>query len=92
MLRMETVLSLYLLIASYEIGGAALRGIGYSMTPAVLTVFGTCVFRLFWAYAVCRIFPDFEVLLSVYLISWVITGSAVLCAYFILRRKAFRQG
>ncbi len=90
--RMVMVLSLNFLSSTYEVGGASLRGIGYSMTPAVLTVFGTCVFRLFWAYAVCRIFPDFEVLLSVYPISWVITGSAVLCAYFILRRKAFRQG
>ncbi len=87
--RMVFILSLNFLSTSYEVGGAALRGIGYSMTPAMLTVFGTCIFRLFWAYTICRAWPGFEVLLAVYPISWVITGGAVLAAYFILRKKAF---
>lgn len=87
--RMVFILSLNFLSTTYEVGGASLRGIGYSMTPAVLTVFGTCIFRLFWAYTVCRIYPSFEVLLAVYPISWVITGSAVLIAYSILRKRAF---
>ena len=86
---MVMILSLNILSNTYEIGGAALRGIGYSMTPAILTVFGTCVFRLFWAYTICRIYHAFEVLLAVYPISWIITGSAVLIAYFIIRRRVF---
>ena len=88
-IRMVMILSLNILSNTYEIGGAALRGIGYSMTPAILTVFGTCVFRLFWAYTICRIYHTFEVLLTVYPISWIITGSAVLIAYFIIRRRVF---
>ena len=88
-IRMVMILSLNILSNTYEIGGAALRGIGYSMTPAILTVFGTCVFRLFWAYTICRIYHTFEVLLAVYPISWIITGSAVLIAYFIIRRRVF---
>ena len=88
-IRMVMILSLNILSNTYEIGGATLRGIGYSMTPAILTVFGTCVFRLFWAYTICRIYHTFEVLLTVYPISWIITGSAVLIAYFIIRRRVF---
>ena len=88
-IRMVMILLLNILSNTYEIGGAALRGIGYSMTPAILTVFGTCVFRLFWAYTICRIYHTFEVLLAVYPISWIITGSAVLIAYFIIRRRVF---
>ena len=61
------------------------------MTPALLTIFCTCVFRLFWAYVITPLHPQFEVLLSVYPISWVITGSAVLIAYFILRKRAFQK-
>ena len=89
--RMLMILSLNILSNSYEIGGAALRGIGYSMTPAILTVFGTCVFRLIWAYTVCRAYPSFDVLILVYPISWIITGSAVLIAYFVIRRKVFSR-
>ena len=89
-MRMMIVLLVHFLISTYESGGAALRGMGYSMTPAVLTVFGTCVLRLLWAYTVCRIWPRFEVLMLVYPISWIITGSSVQIAYFSIRRKAFR--
>lgn len=87
--RMTYILLLNWLINSYEISGAALRGMGYSMTPAILTVFGTCVFRLVWIYTVCRIHPGYHILLMVYPITWVITGTAVLVAYFLRRKKAF---
>ena len=87
MLRMTTVLILYCVLSTYEIGGAALRGIGYSMTPALFTIFGTCVFRLIWAYTVSHAFHDFRILMAVYPVSWILTGIAVLSAYFIIRRK-----
>ena len=61
------------------------------MTPAVITVFGTCVFRLAWIYTVCRKFKGFEVLMNVYPVSWVITGSLVLLSYYVIRRKVFNN-
>ena len=61
------------------------------MTPALFTIFGTCVFRLFWVYVICRIYPRFSMLMAVYPISWAMTGAAVLTAYFMLRRKAFAK-
>ncbi len=89
--RLSIVLPLYILIVTYDTGGAALRGLGYSMTPALFTIFGTCIFRLFWVYVICRIYPRFSMLMAVYPISWAMTGAAVLTAYFILRRKAFAR-
>ncbi|MDE5611189.1 MAG: MATE family efflux transporter [Odoribacter sp.] len=88
-LRMEYVLLFQFIASSYEISGAALRGIGYSMTPTVLTIFGTCLLRLVWIFAVVPLSRSYETLLSVYPISWVITGVAVCTAYAIIRRKAF---
>ena len=87
MLRMKVVLTLYLLVSTYEVGGAALRGIGYSMMPAILTIFGVCVFRLIWAYTVATVHHDFVVLMTVYPVSWIITGSLVLSCYFFIRRE-----
>ena len=89
--RMIIVLSLYFILCTYEVGGSVLRGLGYSMTPAVLTVFGTCIFRLFWVWVICDIWPSYDVLLLVYPISWIITGTAVLSVYFILRGKAYKR-
>ncbi len=88
-IKIQRMFTLNCMVSTYEISGAALRGMGYSMTPAMLTVFGTCVFRLAWIALVCQKYHTFGVLVSVYPISWVVTGAAVLAAYFILRKKAF---
>jgi len=88
-IRITHILTFEFLTSTYEIGGAALRAIGYSMTPAVFTVLGSCVFRLVWVYTVFRKFNSFEILMDVYPISWIITGIAVLIAYFYLSRKLF---
>lgn len=88
-LRMLHILTFQFVCSTYEIGGAALRGIGYSMTPALITIFGTCVVRIWWIYTVFPRFPTFETLMDIYPITWVLTGIAVLAAYFILRRRAF---
>lgn len=89
-IRMEIVLLTQALACSYEIAGAALRGLGYSMLPAILTVFGTCILRLFWVYVICPMIPGFDNLMLIYPISWIITGAAVLIAYYIIQRKLFR--
>ena len=68
-----------------------MRGLGYSMTPAVLTVLGSCVFRLIWIYTVFNKFRSFEMLMNVYPVSWIITGIAVLIAYAIVRKKLFKE-
>ena len=77
------------LASSYEISGAYMRGLGYSMTQTVLTIFGTCVLRLVWVYTVNAHYNNFEILLYIYPISWIITGISVLIAAWITQRKAF---
>ena len=87
-IRFTHILAFQWMVSSYEISGSAMRGMGYSMTPTVITIFGTCVFRIFW---VLTLFPrhcDFGFLLYVYPASWLITGSLVLLAYFLVCRKA----
>ena len=68
-----------------------MRGLGYSMTPTIITVLGTCAFRLLWIYTVCPIYPSYEALMVVYPISWVITGVATIIAYRIVSKKAYRM-
>ena len=89
-LRMNIVLLTQCIASSYEIAGAALRGLGYSMLPAILTVFGTCVLRLLWIYLVCPLLPGFDALMVIYPISWIVTGAAVLVAYYVIQKKLFR--
>ncbi len=72
-----------------EIAGSCMRGFGYSLQPAILTIFGTCVLRIVWIYAVSPIWPGLGHLLSAYPVSWVLTGTMVLISYRITSRKAF---
>lgn len=67
--------------------GAALRGMGKSLEPAIFTVLGTVVFRLIWMATVFRLVPTFEMLMDVYVASWVFTGGALLIIYLRHMRK-----
>lgn len=73
----------------YEVGGATLRGMGYSMLPTILTMIGSCGFRFVWLYTVFKKYHDFGMLMNVYPVSWVITSILVIGAYYWIRRKLF---
>lgn len=87
LIRMMHVEILACLPVLYEVGAAALRGIGYSLLPAILTLFGSCVFRFVWVYTVFAKFQSYEVLMNVYPVTWVITATMMLGTYFIIRKK-----
>ncbi|MBD5373816.1 MAG: MATE family efflux transporter [Bacteroides sp.] len=87
--RMEYVLLMQFIACSYEIAGASMRALGYSMTPTVIVILGTCILRVFWVSA--GPYAEFKDLLIVYPLSWVITGTAVLTAYFIVARKVLKN-
>lgn len=76
---------------SYEITGSTLRGMGRSTVPALLTVIGSVVFRVIWVYVVFAKWRSFSVLIIVYPISWVLTGSMVVGYYFLMRRRLFAE-
>lgn len=89
--RMKIVLATQFIACSYEISGSALRGMGKSMLPTILTVFGTCLLRVVWVYTVCPTWTSFGTIMLVYPISWVITGTMVCTAYATTIRKISRR-
>lgn len=88
--RMAIVELFEFMACLYEIPGGALRGIGHSLLPAVLTVFGSCGLRIVWIYTVFNRFHTFPVLMSVYLVTWTVTSILVLGAYFAVTKKVYR--
>ena len=86
-IRMHTALVFQGLACLYEIPGSALRGMGRSMLPTLLTVFGTCILRIAWVYAVCPIWKGFHALMFVYPVSWTITGIMVMTAWLVTFHK-----
>lgn len=87
MVRLTYAYSVHFLIASYEIPGGALRGMNHSMVPALISVIGTCAFRLLYMFAFFPSHRTVEMLLIIYPISWTLTGTAMNIAYQIVLRK-----
>lgn len=81
-IRFHTVLLFQALASSYEISGSYMRGLGYSVIPMLLTIFGTCVLRLVWVCIFPMINHSFATLLSIYPVTWVVTGVLVVAAAF----------
>ena len=79
--RMWHVCSLEGLTATYEVESAALRGMGKSLEPSIITVLGTVVFRVIWLMTVFKMFPTYEALMDVYVASWIFTGGLLLIIY-----------
>jgi len=86
--RMADVLVFQWVAASYEISAACLRGLGHSLEPTLIAIFGTCVFRLGWIFFYCPSHPGFGHLMAVYPISWILTGVLMLTAYSITIKRA----
>lgn len=90
LIRMKHVMLFEFMTGTYEITAAALRGIGYSMLPAVLTVMGSVGFRIVWMYTVFAKFNSYGMLMNVYLASWILTGIMVVTSYILISRKKLR--
>ncbi len=90
-IRILFVAMLELMTGVYEISGGCLRGMGHSLTPTVLTTLGCCGVRLVWIATAFRKWHDIHVLMSIYPITWAITGTVVTITYFIIRRREFRR-
>ena len=88
--RILIATTLELLTSIYEISAGAMRGLGHSLTPAIITFLGSCVLRLIWIATACRMVHEFWMLMIIYPISWVVTGIAMMIAYYFVKRKVFR--
>lgn len=87
--RMRCVLLWGVTSVPYAVAASALRGLGHSMVPAVLTVIGTCLFRVVWLMTVFQKWRNFETLMNVYPVTWLLTSVMIVWAYFVVRRRAF---
>lgn len=88
--RIYVALAFQWIATSYEIPAACMRGLGISLAPALLTIFGTCFIRLGWIFLVLPHWYGYEHLMLCYPISWVITGVLVSSVYVAASRKAYQ--
>lgn len=75
-----------------EIYTGALRGYGFSMPPAILTLVSICGIRIIWVYTIFEMYPTFTMLMIVYPISWVVSTllMAVVYKFYTRNIKEFK--
>ncbi len=91
LIRMHHVCSLEGLTATYEVESAALRGMGKSLEPSIITILGTVVFRMIWLVTIFKWIPTYDMLMNVYIASWVFTGGLIFIVYVLHMRKLEKQ-
>lgn len=65
----------------------SIRGIGYSVLPMLVSLTGACLFRIIWIFT---IFQWSHTLLTLYIsypASWVLTATAHIVCFFLIRKK-----
>ncbi len=65
-----------------ETVSGAMRGYGYSLPPAMVTLVCICSVRIAWVYTVFTVEPTYESLMTVYPISWLVTTIVLVWLYF----------
>lgn len=89
--RLSHVGVFYALCGIMDVCAAAIRGIGYSFMPMVVSVIGACAFRIVWIMTIFQWYRSIETLYLSYPISWLLTITIHLCCYFIVRKRAYRK-
>ncbi len=79
----------YFLCGLMDVTTGALRGMGSSVSPMIISVLGICGLRIVWIFTVFQLeqFHTPEVLYLSYVVSWTVTFIVQLIAFFIHYKK-----
>lgn len=89
MLRLSIVCALYFLCGLMDVSTGALRGMGASVCPMIISVLGVCGIRIGWIATIFRMeaFHTPQWLYISYPVSWVITFLCQMAAFFLIYRR-----
>lgn len=91
--RLRIICLTYFLCGLMDVFAYAVRGIGYSIVPTVVSLCGACGFRILWIYTLFQTeaFHSLPGLTVSYPISWLLTGAVHFLLFVILySRKTTR--
>ncbi len=90
-IRLRYLLSAYCVDVLIEVFSGVMRAYGYSLFPALATLFGVCGVRIVWVWTVFRAAPSFQRLMVIYPISWIVTAILLVVVYYWkVRSKVFK--
>ncbi|MCM1185343.1 MAG: MATE family efflux transporter [Lachnoclostridium sp.] len=95
-LRLSIICTTYCLCGMMDVMVGALRGMGYSVMPMLVSLTGACLFRVVWIYTIFQSYRTLRCLYISYPISWALTFAVHLICFLVvylrMRRKYPESG
>ena len=91
MVRFYHVELLQFTMSFFEILADAMRGMGHSLAPTIVSLIGTCALRFVWMFTMFYWFEGFGMLMNVYPVTWTVTNIAMIICFFVIKKKAFAK-
>ena len=92
-IRLTYICLPYFLCGLMDVTTGALRGLGESFAPMVISVLGICGLRIVWIYTIFQV-PQFhtpDCLYLSYLVSWIVTFAIQMAVFIRAYRKLLRD-
>lgn len=89
--RMGVITVTYCLCGIMDVLSGALRGMGESVLPMVVSLVGSCLLRVVWILTVFAKYHSLDVLYYSYPISWILTGSVHFLCYLYVKKRMIRR-
>ena len=81
----------YFLCGLMDLFPGAMRGMGYSLVPMIISIIGTVGLRIVWIFWVFPKNRSLDVLFISYPASWILTILMQLACFWFVRKKVFRK-
>lgn len=91
MVRLRYICLPYFLCGVMEVFVGLLRGMNCSTIPMIVSIFGSCVFRVLWIYTAFRAYPTQETLYIAYIISWALCSAIHFICYLIIKKRLTKK-
>lgn len=82
----------YFICGIMDLFPGAMRGMGYSTVPMILSVIGTVGIRIFWIFCVFPVHRSLDILFISYPLSWGITVLMQMICFYFVRKRAHLKG
>ena len=89
--RLYILASTYFTCGIMDVLSNFMRGLGKSTTAMIVSLSGSCLFRIIWLKTVYLLNPTIEMVYVVYPISWVLTIGVYMIMYFPTLNRAKRE-
>lgn len=93
--RIAILASTYFIAAWMDTLSCVIRGLGSSLLPMIVSVFGVCGIRILWILWVFPLSPTYQTVFYCFPVSWILTAIAHLICLFVvfprIRRRILAQ-